>query len=84
MRRLHLHQTSKTTEAETGVMALRSLGKLAGTVEEQVGALDIGHSQTGDKVVDTVDAHMKSGIGLPLAKMFAEYVGFTSLPKPGC
>lgn len=57
----------------TGIMALRTVGKLAGTVKEQ---LEVERAREGQVLTeeDEVlrDAQMKSGIGLPLARMFAE------------
>lgn len=58
----------------TGIMALRNVGKLAGTVKEQ---LEAERAREGDEGVTEEeervrDAQMKSGIGLPLARMFAE------------
>lgn len=55
-------------------MALRNVGKLAGTVKEQ---LEAERAREGDEGVTEEeervrDAQMKSGIGLPLARMFAE------------
>lgn len=83
MRRLHLHHTSQDSDALTGtdglpnsgIMALRGVSKLAGTVEEQLfksTTPDGAGSTEIREATDLMDAQMKSGIGLPLAKMFAE------------
>lgn len=57
----------------TGIMALRTVGKLAGTVKEQL-AVERAREGQGLTEKDEAlrDAQMKSGIGLPLARMFAE------------
>ncbi|BGP36482.1 putative protein kinase YGL059W [Rhodotorula kratochvilovae] len=52
----------------TGIMALRSVGELAGTVKEQI-------ERHQAQVDDEGDAQARSGIGLPLARMYAEYFG---------
>ncbi|GJN92228.1 hypothetical protein Rhopal_005258-T1 [Rhodotorula paludigena] len=57
--------------AATGIMALRSVGELTGTVEEQISR----HQRLGDAgdERELMDAQVRSGIGLPLAKMYAAY-----------
>jgi pyruvate dehydrogenase kinase 2/3/4 len=56
-----------------GIAALRTVGKLAGTVKEQ---LAVERAREGEVLTEEDealrDAQMKSGIGLPLARMFAE------------
>lgn len=83
MRRLHLHHTSTGGAAlvgtegssESAIMALRRMGKLTGTVEEQVGSqIEGAGAKEQREATDLMDAQMRSGIGLPLAKMFAECV----------
>lgn len=60
----------------TGIMALRTIGKLSGTVSEQLAESESSAAATKDRDDEEAirDAQMKSGIGLPLAKMFAEWV----------
>lgn len=73
MRRAHLHLKNQQSgeaahdrgDALKGIMALR---KVAGREEDEVVVQD--RDRDGD---DVLDAQMNSGIGLPLAKMFAEY-----------
>ncbi|GAA6055999.1 hypothetical protein JCM3770_002135 [Rhodotorula araucariae] len=59
----------------TGIMALRSVGELAGTVKEQIERHQAqAHAQT-PAADSEADAQARSGIGLPLARMYAEYFG---------
>ena len=84
MRRLHLHHISAGGAAlvgtegssESAITALRRMGKLTGTVEEQVGMTQVEGSGAEEQreATELMDAQMNSGIGLPLAKMFAECV----------
>lgn len=77
MRALHLHHASLPTadaRPRTGIMALRTVGKMAGTVREQLAytrSVQEGSPEQRE-AMDLMDVQMKSGIGLPLAKMFAE------------
>lgn len=75
--------TANATGRKTGIEVLKEVGKLAGTVQEQVDRQKrlksegiAGGSEDGEegelKEEEILDAQMKSGIGLPLAKMFAE------------
>ncbi|ORY39259.1 branched-chain alpha-ketoacid dehydrogenase [Leucosporidium creatinivorum] len=62
----------------TGIMALRTVGKLAGTVKEQLAVERAREGQVLTEEDEVLrDAQMKSGIGLPLARMFAEYFSGT-------
>lgn len=69
MRRLHIHHTSS---GETGMSALRNVGKLAGTLKEQLPQPTADGSSEHRKATNLMDEQMRSGLGLPLAKMFAE------------
>ncbi|BGP21564.1 pyruvate dehydrogenase kinase [Rhodotorula toruloides] len=58
----------------TGIMALRSLTQLTGTVKEQLERRHrLGDGADGQAERDLIDAQMRSGIGLPLSRMYAEY-----------
>lgn len=82
MRRAHLalqaHQQSTSaaapdqdSDALKGIMALR---KVAGQdADAEVVVRTKGDGKLGEEGEDVLDAQMNSGIGLPLAKMFAEY-----------
>lgn len=62
-----------TPQQLTGIMALRTVGKLAGTVKEQLEAERAREGEEASEDDERLrDAQMKSGIGLPLARMFAE------------
>lgn len=62
-----------TPKQLTGIMALRTVGKLAGTVKEQLEAERAREGEEASEEDERLrDAQMKSGIGLPLARMFAE------------
>mgnify|MGYP001571532873 FL=1 len=62
--------------SESAITALRRMGKLTGTVEEQVGRTQVEGAGAKEQreATELMDAQMNSGIGLPLAKMFAECV----------
>ncbi|KAL8283232.1 hypothetical protein RQP46_006010 [Phenoliferia psychrophenolica] len=86
MRRVYLHHVQHDPSLEresdtprTGIMALRNVGKMAGTVQEQLAytrSVAPGSPEQQESM-ELMDAQMKSGIGLPLAKMFAEYLSGT-------
>lgn len=59
--------------APRGIMALRDVNELAGTVQEQLERRQRLGSQVGAGERELIDAQMRSGIGLPLSKMYAEY-----------
>lgn len=69
---------STSSSAPRGIMALHDVNELAGTVQEQLerrrrqlGNDDVGGQGDGER--ELIDAQMRSGIGLPLSKMYAEY-----------
>ncbi|KAK4704776.1 hypothetical protein P7C70_g1428, partial [Phenoliferia sp. Uapishka_3] len=70
----------KQVSDEVGIMALRNVGKMAGTVKEQLDymwGVEEGGEEMKEAIRGLMDVQMKSGIGLPLAKMFAEYLSGT-------
>ena len=66
--------SSSTSDAPRGIMALHDVNELAGTVQEQLERRrQLGNDVGGQGERELIDAQMRSGIGLPLSKMYAEY-----------
>ncbi|KAI5480864.1 pyruvate dehydrogenase kinase [Pseudohyphozyma bogoriensis] len=88
MRRVYLHHKAQEVarpsdaprQPEMGINALRNL-RMAGTVQEQLEAYSRpaaeGAGAAKEEAALMMDAQTKSGIGLPLAKMYVEYWGGT-------
>ncbi|GAA5969093.1 hypothetical protein JCM11641_007465 [Rhodosporidiobolus odoratus] len=66
------YATSRPDPAITGINALRRVSELTGTVSEQIAQATKNHAN------ELIDAQMRSGIGLPLARLYAEYFSSTS------
>ncbi|KAM0755579.1 Atypical/PDHK/BCKDK protein kinase [Meredithblackwellia eburnea MCA 4105] len=79
MRRMYLHHAALPEDEvpHKGIMALRTVGRMTGTVQEQLAQTKSAKSGAAAEDMDLMDLQMKSGIGLPLAKMFAEYFSGT-------
>lgn len=85
MRRLHLHHSApdsaSTSSSSSGLGALKTLKTLEGTVSEQLdrrtkrnrGSSKVAIDELDSEAIDIMDAQMKSGIGFPLVKAYAEY-----------
>ncbi|GAA6032049.1 hypothetical protein JCM8097_003404 [Rhodosporidiobolus ruineniae] len=78
------YAVSSPDPSQTGIAALRAVPELAGTVAEQISRL----SQSGPLSAaptdnELISAQMRSGIGLPLAKLYAEYFTSTVEDVPG-
>lgn len=71
--------SSSSSAAPRGIMALHDVNELAGTVQEQLERRrrhlgnDAGDGDGSRGERELIDAQMRSGIGLPLSKMYAEY-----------
>ncbi|KWU46884.1 alpha-ketoacid dehydrogenase kinase [Rhodotorula sp. JG-1b] len=66
--------TVPVVEPALGIMALHDVNELAGTVQEQLERRrQLGNDVGGQGERELIDAQMRSGIGLPLSKMYAEY-----------
>lgn len=65
--------SSSSAAAPRGIMALHDVNELAGTVQEQLERRRQLGNDVGDGERELIDAQMRSGIGLPLSKMYAEY-----------
>ncbi|BGP12516.1 hypothetical protein JCM10213_007640 [Rhodosporidiobolus nylandii] len=77
------YATSTPDPATTGINALRRVSELTGTVAEQISAGAAGSAARAAQENELIDAQMRSGIGLPLAKLFAEYFQSTVEDSPG-
>ncbi|GAA5892047.1 hypothetical protein JCM6882_005676 [Rhodosporidiobolus microsporus] len=76
------YATSSPDPFTTGINALRTVSALTGTVAEQTQSLSKNaNASTNDN--ELIDAQMRSGIGLPLAKLYAEYFQSTVEDVPG-
>ncbi|KAG0662963.1 hypothetical protein C6P46_003051 [Rhodotorula mucilaginosa] len=65
--------SSSSAAAPRGIMALHDVNELAGTVQEQLERRRQLGNDVGAGERELIDAQMRSGIGLPLSKMYAEY-----------
>ncbi|GAA5981307.1 hypothetical protein JCM10908_004061 [Rhodotorula pacifica] len=65
--------TPAAAAAPRGIMALHDVNELAGTVQEQLERRRRLGNKVGEGERELIDAQMRSGIGLPLSKMYAEY-----------
>ncbi|GAA5861180.1 hypothetical protein JCM8547_008510 [Rhodosporidiobolus lusitaniae] len=74
------YATSTPDPLSSGINALRTVSALTGTVAEQISSPS---SPLTAQENELIDAQMRSGIGLPLAKLYAEYFTSTVEDVPG-